>query len=131
VIQFFALAAAISFLAVPAADLTPEALVQKQVNAYNAHDLDAMVACYDPAIEFWTMDGKVRGEKGVAALRAGYAGLFKTFPKVNVKVLNRILQGTFVIDQQQADGMGQGPLTVTAIYEISKGKIVRVWFIGG
>jgi len=115
----------------PAAPVTPEALVQKQVDAYNAHNLDAMVACYGPSIEFWTMDGKVRGEKGVAALRAGYADLFKTFPKVKVKILNRISQGAFVIDQEQAEGMGQAPITVTAIYEIVEGKIVRVWFIGG
>ena len=121
---------AMAAFAPPLVAVGPEALVQ-QMDAYNAHDLDAMVACYGPGIEFWTMDGKVRGEKGVVALRAGYAELFKKFPKVKVKVLTRICQGTFVIDQQQADGMGQSPITVTAIYETAQGKIVRVWYIGG
>jgi hypothetical protein len=129
-IQLLALTA---FLAVPASTIpgpvSPEAVVQKQVDAYNAHDLDAFVACYAAAIEFRTMDGNVNPEKGVAALRKGYEGLFKQFPNLKVKILQRICQGAFVIDQEQAEGMGPTPITVTAIYETSEGKIHRVWFI--
>ena len=113
----------------PPADLTPEALVQKQVDAYNAHDLDAFVSCYDAAIEFRTMDGKVGPEKGAAALRRGYEDLFKRFPNLKVKILKRISQGSFIIDQEQAEGMGPNPMTVVAVYEIGKGKILHVWFI--
>ncbi len=130
-IQSLALAAVLTVYAAPAASLTPEALVQKQVEAYNAHDLDAFVACYGPAIEFRTMDGKVNPEKGLAPLRKGYEDLFKRFPKLKVKVLKRICQGPFVIDQEQAEGMGPSPVTVTAIYETSQGKIIHVWFIEG
>jgi hypothetical protein len=109
--------------------ISPEILVQLQVDAYNAHDLDSMVACYSPAVEFWSMDGKPQGEKGTAALRQGYAELFAKFPKLKVKVLKRISQGAFVIDQVQAEGMGPEPITVTAIYETALAKIVRVWYI--
>jgi hypothetical protein len=109
--------------------ITPEILVQLQVDAYNAHDLDSMVACYSPAVEFWTMDGKPQGEKGTAALRQGYSELFGKYPKLKVKVLKRICQGAFVIDQEQAEGMGPSPITVTAIYQTAQAKIVRVWYI--
>jgi hypothetical protein len=108
-----------------------EAVVQRQVEAYNAHDLDAFVACYDPAIEFRTLEGAVNPEKGVTALRKGYADLFQRHPDLKVKVLNRICQGSFVIDQDQAEGMGPAPITVTAIYQVAGGKILRVWFIQG
>ncbi|MDP1831298.1 MAG: nuclear transport factor 2 family protein [Geothrix sp.] len=128
-IQPFILAVAIVGVAAPPVEITPEALVQKQVEAYNAHDLDAFVACYGPAIEFWTLDGKVGPEKGLAALQKGYGDLFKRFPTLKVKILKRICQGAFVIDQAQAEGMSPSPITVTAIYEISQGKIIRVWFI--
>ena len=128
-IQLLAFAAAIALQVVPAATASPEALVQKQVEAYNAHDLDAFVACYAPTIEFRTMDGNVNPEKGLAALRKGYGELFKRFPALKVKILKRISQGAFVIDQEQAEGMGPSPITVTAIYEIAEGKILRVWFI--
>lgn len=125
------LAAVFVLGAAPAPELSPEAVVQKQVEAYNAHNLDAFVACYDTTIEFRTMDGKVGPEKGLAALRKGYDDLFKRFPALKVTILKRITQGAFVIDQEQAEGMGPNPVTVTAIYEVTKGKIVHVWFIEG
>ena len=132
-IKLFALTAAIAAFAPPTHSptpmISPEILVQLQVDAYNAHDLDSMVACYSPAIEFWSMDGKPQGEKGTAALRQGYSDLFARFPKLKVKVLKRITQGAFVIDQVQAEGMGPDPITVTAIYETAQAKIVRVWYI--
>ena len=130
-IRAFVLAAALAVQAAPPAVITPEALIQKQVDAYNAHDLDAFVACYGEAIEFRTMDGKVGPEKGLAPLRKGYGDLFKRFPNLKVKILKRISQGAFVIDQEQAEGMGPNPVTVTAIYETAQGKIVHVWFIEG
>ena len=129
--QSFALIVALAVYAAPPAEITPETVVQKQVDSSNGHDWDAFVACYGPAIEFWTMDGKVNPEKGLAALRKGYGDLFKRFPTLKVKVAKRICQGAFVIDQQQAEGMGPKPITVTAIYEVMQGKISRVWFIEG
>ena len=130
-IQVLALTAILAVCASPLVAITPEEIVQKQVDAYNAHDLDAMVACYGQAIEFRTMDGNVNPEKGTAALRKGYTNLFKQFPELKVKILKRICQGPFVIDQQQALGMGSQPIMVTAIYETAEGKIVRVWYIEG
>jgi hypothetical protein len=129
--QPFALALSLLALAPPPADPAPEAVVQRQVEAYNAHDLEAFAACYAEAIEFRTLDGKVNPEKGLPALRKGYADLFKRFPQLKVKILNRIKQGPFIIDQEQAEGMGPQPVTVTAVYEVAQGKILRVWFIEG
>ena len=128
-IRILALAATVAVQAAPPTAITPEALIQKQVDAYNAHDLDAFVACYGEAIEFRTMDGKVGPEKGLPPLRKGYEDLFKRFPNLKVKILKRISQGAFVIDQEEARGMDTEPITVTAIYETAEGKIVRVWFI--
>ena len=130
-IRSLVLATALAVQAAPSAAITPEALIQKQVDAYNAHDLDAFVACYGEAIEFRTMDGKVGPEKGLAPLRKGYGDLFKRFPNLKVKILKRISQGAFVIDQEQAEGMDSVTVTVTAIYETAQGKIVHVWFIEG
>jgi uncharacterized protein (TIGR02246 family) len=123
--------AAIALVAPPAAETTSEVLVQRQVDAYNAHDVEAFAACYGPDVEFRTMDGKVNPEKGLAPLKKAYTELFKQLPALRVKVLKRITQGAFVIDQQQAEGMGPKPITVTAIYETAQGKIIRVWFIEG
>jgi hypothetical protein len=125
----FLIPAAIAMVAPPSLGITPEALVQQQVDAFNAHDVEAYVACYGPDVEFRTMDGKVNPEKGVAPMRKGYTELFKHFPELKMKVLKRIVQGSIVIDQEQAEGMGQLPVTATAIYEVSQGKIMHVWLI--
>jgi len=130
-IRWPALAACVLLSATPPAAILPETVVQKQVEAYNAHDLSAFAACYAPDIEFRTMAGAVNPEKGLTALKKGYGELFKAYPTLRVKILKRITQGAFVIDQEQAEGMGPKPITVTAIYEVSEGKIVRVWFIEG
>lgn len=130
-IQSLVLVATIAVCAVPLAGMTPEELIQKQVDAYNAHDLDAFVACYGKDIEFRTLDGNVNPEKGTGALRKGYADLFKRYPELRVKVLKRIRQGAYVIDQQQAEGMGPNPITVTAIYQTDQDKIIRVWYLEG
>lgn len=130
-IQPLVLAVTFVACALPLAGITPEELIQKQVDAYNAHDLDAFVACFGKDIEFRTMDGNVNPEKGTVALRKGYADLFKRFPELRVKVLKRIRQGAYVIDQQQAEGMGPNPVTVTAIYQIDQDKIIRVWYLEG
>lgn len=108
-----------------------EAVVQRQVEAYNAHDLEAFVACYGEAIEFRTLDGGVNPSTGIGPLRKAYADIFKRHPNLKVKILNRISQGGFVIDQEQAEGMGPEPVTVVAIYQVTEGKIVRVWFVQG
>jgi hypothetical protein len=127
----FILAAILTAVAPPATELAPEALVQKQVDAYNAHDLDAFVACYGPAIEFRTLAGAVGPEKGLPPLRKAYAELFKRFPNLKVKILKRICQGPYVIDQAQAEGLGPNPVLATAIYETAQGKIIHVWLIEG
>jgi putative hydrolase of HD superfamily len=129
VIESLALTLALAVASTPPVILTPEAVVQKQVDAYNAHDLDSFISCYGDSIEFRTMDGKVGPEKGLPPLRKGYGDLFSRFPTLKVKILKRIVQGSFVIDQEQAEGMGPEPMTVTAIYETAQGKIIHVWFI--
>lgn len=129
VIESLALTFALAVASAPPVILSPEALVQKQVDAYNAHDLNAFVSCYGDTIEFRTMDGKVNPEKGLPPLRKGYGELFTRFPTLKVKILKRIVQGAFVIDQEQAEGMGPEPITVTAIYETAQGKIIHVWFV--
>lgn len=55
--------------------MTPiAALAARQLEAYNAHDLDAFVACYHPEVEVW--DGGACIARGTAAFRERYTDLF-------------------------------------------------------
>lgn len=127
--MYLLLALVVSLSAAPPP--SPEAVVQRQVEAYNAHDIAAFAACYADTIEFRTLEGGVNPEKGLAPLRKAYGEIFQRHPALKVAILHRICQGAFVIDQERAEGMGPEPITVTAIYQVVDGKIARVWFIQG
>ncbi|WP_411846381.1 nuclear transport factor 2 family protein [Roseibacillus persicicus] len=50
-------------------------LAEKQLTAYNNHDLDAFVACYHQEVTVLDTDGKVT-TKGLEAFRKNYEGMF-------------------------------------------------------
>ena len=49
-------------------------------------------------------------------------------PKLHCNLLNRIVQGNMVIDQEEVFGFGEKPVYATAIYIIEEGKIKKVYF---
>ena len=52
---------------------TPVMLVQQQLNAYNAHDLDAFLAPYADDVEIYSTTGKLqlKGKEEMRKLRRG------------------------------------------------------------
>lgn len=54
--------------------MTVAELAARQLAAYNAHDLDAFVACYHPQVQVW-MGGELDVE-GIEAFRARYVDMF-------------------------------------------------------
>ncbi len=105
---------------------TPAMLAQQQLNAYNAHDLEAFLEPYAEDVEIYTFPDKLN-VKGKAAMRESYQFVTKT-PKLYCNLLNRIIQGNMVIDQEEVFGFGDKPVYGTAIYIIENGKIKKVYF---
>ena len=70
-------------------------LVQRQLDAYNAQDLDVYVSCYAPNCVVATLNGAVT-ETGRDALRARYAKAFANFPENKARLVNRIAVGNTV-----------------------------------
>ncbi len=105
---------------------TPEMLAQQQLNAYNAHDLDAFLAPYAEDVEIYQLGGKLL-MKGKEQMRKDYQFITRT-PKLYCHLLNRIVEGNTVIDHEEVYGFGEKPFYGVAIYEIEKGKIVKVYF---
>ncbi len=57
---------------------TAEVLAQRQLDAYNGHDLEAFVACYAPGVEVRTFPGAGPPDfAGHEALRARYGPMFE------------------------------------------------------
>ena len=108
----------------------PEAIVQRQVEAYNAHDLDAFVNFYSPDAAYVRHgDGSVIFE-GHQGLREAYGTLFVNHPAVHVEIANRIALGRFVIDLEHITGRTDiAEMWIVAIYEVSDDLIRKVWVL--
>ena len=108
---------------------TPRDIVQQQVNAYNARDLEAFIATYSPDIKLYTFPDKLESS-GHAEMRKTYGDLFKRVPKLHCEIVNRIVQGNFVIDHERVSGLSNNRvINAVAIYEVRDNLIQRVWFI--
>ncbi len=106
--------------------VTPEMLVQQQLNAYNAHDVEAFVAPYAEDVEVYRFPDKLIS-KGKEKMRADYQFITKA-PGLYCKLLNRIVQGNMVIDHEEIHVTGRPVFYGIAVYVIEKGKIARVYF---
>jgi len=110
------------------AQLSATDLVQGQLDAYNAQDLDAYCAFYADDVVVSDLNGAV-SVQGIAAYRAKYDGVFKQFPENKVELLNRIVCGATVIDHERVVRKpGGDSFEVIAIYTLADGKIARVDF---
>jgi hypothetical protein len=108
---------------------SPENLVQQQLNGYNARDIDAFLAPYSEDVEIYDFPGVLRN-KGKDNIKPGYAQMFINTPDLHCQIINRIVLGNTVIDQEHVTGFGDSdPLEALAIYKIEDGKIAKVYFI--
>ncbi len=98
-------------------------VVDRVVAALNAHDVDAMIACYgeDATIE----DGYDRvGVRGHDDMRARYSAMFERFPELRVEPAWRTDVGAFVVQEETVTGRGDHERHV-AVYLVQDGVIAR------
>jgi hypothetical protein len=109
---------------------TPAEVVQQQLEAYNAHDLEAFMATYSPTIQIRRFpDGDLLYD-GAAAVRERYEHYFRT-ARPQAHITGRMVRGAFVIDYEQVYDPQRGHREVIALYEVRDGLIQRVWFLSG
>ncbi|MBX3257023.1 MAG: amidohydrolase family protein [Chitinophagaceae bacterium] len=108
--------------------LAPADLVQQQLNAYNARNLEAFLEPYADDAELYDYKTGELQTKGKDAMRKAYA-FFNDVPDLHCEIKERIVQGNIVIDKEHVTGFGALPLEATAIYHIENNKIKKVYFI--
>lgn len=106
--------------------VTPEMLAQQQLNAYNAHDLEAFLESYSDDVEIYNFPDSLM-TKGKAQMREQYKFL-NNAPGLYCKVINRMMQGNMVIDHEEIWNGGKVRFYGIAIYVIENGKISKVYF---
>lgn len=104
-------------------------VVQAQLDAYNAQDLDAHCACFADDVVVADLNG-AENLHGIAAYRERYRGVFAQFPQNRVEILGRFAAGHVVVDHEKVMRSPDGPtFEVLAIYTLRDGKIARVDFV--
>ncbi len=109
------------------AEESPEVIVQKQLDAYNARDIEAFLATYSDNVKVYNYPHTLSYE-GKANMKTGYSSLFTNVTDLNCVIKNRIVIGNKVIDEEYLTMNGNN-FSATAIYEVANGKIIAVTFI--
>lgn len=106
---------------------TPEDLAQRQLNAYNFRNIEAFLEPYADDVEVYSFPNTLQF-KGKDAMRKGYTSMFENTPNLHCELVNRMVQGNTVIDQERVQ-FGDKVLEAIAVYHIENGKINKVYFI--
>ena len=102
--------------------------VQRQLEAYNAHDLERFVAQYCEDIRVFRPPNDVPVLSGVSAFSNHYASNRFTLPNLHAEVVNRMVAGNIVVDHERITGLQDGILEAIAVYLVEDGRIRTVWF---
>ena len=107
---------------------SPVMLVQKQLNAYNARNLEAFLEPYADEVEIGKVGGKTE-KMNKDKLKSDYS-FINTVKYLYCRILNRIVVGNTVIDQEEVwlSPKPENLIHAAAVYLIRNGKIVKVLF---
>jgi putative hydrolase of HD superfamily len=112
--------------------LDPAAVVQAQLDAYNAKDIDALMATYAPDARQFALHGALLAE-GHAAIRPRYIARFAE-PDLHARLLSRTVLGNIVTDLEIVTRNfpeGLGTVEMLCIYEVRDGCIACASFATG
>jgi len=105
----------------------PASVVQLQVEAYQARDLDRFLSYYAPDVVIIKQPGGKVVAQGREAMRPIYDKLFQSSPKLHIRVLRRTVVGKTVIDEELVTGIAKRPyIRAAATYEVEGGLITKV-----
>jgi hypothetical protein len=112
--------------------INPSAVVQAQLDAYNAKDIDALMLTYAPGARQFTLHGPLLAE-GIDALRPRYLARFAE-PDLHARLLSRSVVGNIVTDVELITRNfpeGLGTVEMLCIYEVVDGRIQTASFATG
>jgi hypothetical protein len=111
---------------------SPLAVVQAQLDAFNAKDIDALMRTYAADAEQFALHGE-RLATGHGELRPRYLARFAE-PDLHARLLSRTVMGSWVTDLELITRNfpeGVGTLEMLCIYEVVDGRIRRASFAPG
>lgn len=108
------------------------AVVQRQFDAYNAKDIEALLKTYAPDAEQYTLHGE-RLAQGHEQLRDRFLARFAE-PDLHARLLSRTVMGDVVVDYELVTRNfpeGFGTIEMLCIYQVLNGRIKKASFAVG
>ena len=111
-----------------AQDMTPEQVVQKQLETYNQRDINGFMSLMAENVAFYNYADGNMTMSGASACKEFYSNLFEASPNLHSTVLQRIIFGNKIIDHEHITGRNGNKdiVELVLIYEVNKEKIIKV-----
>lgn len=111
--------------------MTPEQVVQKQLDTYNARDIDGFMSVMSDDVSLYNLGQSTPISSGWTEVKNIYNNLFDKSPRLRSELVNRIVMGNVVIDHEKITGrMGnKDVLELSVIYEVRDEKIHKITVI--
>jgi hypothetical protein len=105
-------------------------LVQGQLDAYNQRDIEKFCQYFDPDVEAFDLNKKLRIINGMTEFRERYSQRFSENPDLHCEIRHRTILSETIMDEEWVTGVrgsSQGS-HVVAIYHFNQSKISKVFF---
>jgi hypothetical protein len=108
-------------------DTLPVSVVQRGMEAYNRHDLEASAALYDSTVVLESLGDSAAARRfSRTEMRESIREWFQQAPNCKVTLVKRIATGPFVVELYDLDANGKRSRHID-MFEVRHGKIVREW----
>ncbi len=107
----------------------PAGFVQRQLDTYNARDLEQFLDEFMDDIVVFRLPGDQPIIHGKQRLSEYYAKNRFNLPELHAKLVSRMNFGNKVIDHEIITGVPGAPLEVAAIYEVTPVGISKMWLV--
>jgi hypothetical protein len=107
--------------------MNAEAVVQRQLEAYNARDLGRFLAEFADDIRLYRLPATEPAISGKQAFGEFYARERFNRPALHAELLNRMVLGDKVIDHERISGGRDEPFEVAVAYHVVDGRIAVMW----
>lgn len=105
------------------------ALADLQLKGYNDRNIEVFLSAYSDSVEVYGFPDTL-WYTGKEEMRARYTDRFDSTPDLHCEIINRVVFGNQVIDHEKVTiNRGEPIVNAVAIYQVSNGKIQKVWFL--
>lgn len=105
-------------------EVSPEGIVQKQLDAYNTRDINAFMNTMSPHVSLYNFPNDTIAN-GFKTVKEGYNDFFKSNPNLHSTLKNRIVYTNKVIDHEYITAKDKS-YELIAIYTVTSGKISEI-----